>query len=83
MNRRAGGDTAESVNYAIALRIRPKLMTAISSILALMPLALGLEAGTQMQQPLAVAVIGGFCVALPLLLVVLPSLMMVIYKNKK
>jgi multidrug efflux pump subunit AcrB len=83
MNRRAGGGTAESVNYAIALRIRPKLMTAISSILALMPLALGLEAGTQMQQPLAVAVIGGFCVALPLLLVVLPSLMMVIYKNRK
>lgn len=82
MNRKAGGGVTESVNYAIALRIRPKLMTAISSILALMPLALGLGMGAQMQQPLAVAVIGGFCVALPLLLVVLPSMMMVIYKEK-
>jgi heavy metal efflux system protein len=83
MNRKAGGDVVESVNYAIALRIRPKLMTAISSILALMPLALGLGMGAQMQQPLAVAVIGGFCVGLPLLLVVLPSLMMFIYNKKR
>ena len=81
MNRKAGGDVRESVNYAIALRIRPKLMTALSSILALMPLALGFGMGAQMQQPLAVAVIGGFCVGLPLLLVVLPSLMMLIYRN--
>src|SRR5574344_1080917 len=83
MNRKAGGGVTESVNYAIALRIRPKLMTAISSILALMPLALGLGMGAQMQQPLAVAVIGGFCVALPLLLVVLPSLMIYIYRKEK
>ena len=46
MNRRAGGDTAESVNYAIALRIRPKLMTAISSILASCPSHWDWEAGT-------------------------------------
>jgi CzcA family heavy metal efflux pump len=82
MNRRAGGDVRESVNYAIALRIRPKLMTALSSVLALMPLALGLSAGAQMQQPLAVAVIGGFCAALPLLLVVLPSLMMIVFRER-
>ena len=71
----------ESVDYAIALRIRPKLMTAIGAILALMPLALGLGMGAQMQQqPLAVAVIGGFVVGLPLLLVVLPALMRRIYR---
>ena len=50
-------------------------MTAIGAILALMPLALGLGMGAQMQQPLAVAVIGGFVAGLPLLLVVLPALM--------
>ena len=72
---------AGSVNYAIALRIRPKLMTAIGAILALMPLALGIGMGAQMQQPLAVAVIGGFVAGLPLLLIVLPSLMMLIYKR--
>ena len=47
-----------------------------------MPLALGIGLGAQMQQPLAVAVIGGFVIALPLLLFVLPSLMRVIYHKK-
>lgn len=69
-----------SVDYAIALRIRPKLMTAIGAVLALLPLALGWGMGAQMQQPLAVAVIGGFVAGLPLLLVVLPTLMRGIYK---
>ncbi len=73
MNRKNGGSVNESVDYATALRIRPKLMTAIGAVLALMPLALGIGLGAQMQQPLAVAVIGGFVVGLPLLLVVLPS----------
>ena len=69
-----------SVDYAIALRIRPKLMTAIGAVLALLPLALGWGMGAQMQQPLAVAVIGGFVAGLPLLLVVFPTLMRGIYK---
>ena len=63
-------------------RIRPKLMTAIGAVLALMPLALGIGLGAQMQQPLAVAVIGGFAVGLPLLLLVLPGMMLLIYKKK-
>lgn len=78
-NRREGGTVEDSVDYAIALRVRPKLMTAIGAILALMPLALGIGTGAQMQQPLAVAVIGGFAAGLPLLLVVLPALMRRIY----
>lgn len=82
MNRRRGGNVGEAVDYAIALRIRPKLMTAIGAVLALMPLALGIGLGAQMQQPLAVAVIGGFAVGLPLLLLVLPSLMLIIYKKE-
>ena len=82
MNRKRGGSMDESVDYAIALRIRPKLMTAIGAVLALMPLALGIGLGAQMQQPLAVAVIGGFVVGLPLLLVVLPCLMRLICREK-
>lgn len=81
-NRLAGGSVQEAVDYAIALRIRPKLMTAIGAILALMPLALGFGMGAQMQQPLAVAVIGGFLAALPILLLVLPAAMMRVYKEK-
>lgn len=82
-NRKETDDVDRSINYAIALRIRPKLMTAIGAILALMPLALGFGLGAQMQQPLAVSVIGGFVVALPLLLFVFPSLMRVIYRKKQ
>lgn len=83
MNRRAGGNVSQAVDYAIALRIRPKLMTAIGAVLALIPLALGIGIGAQMQQPLAIAVIGGFLVGLPLLLVVLPTMMRWIYTDNR
>lgn len=72
----------ESISYAIALRIRPKLMTAIGAILALLPLALGIGFGAQMQQELAIAVIGGFVVGLPTLLLIFPSLLYLLYKYK-
>ena len=74
-------DVDKSINYAISLRIRPKLMTAIGAILALTPLALGIGVGAQMQQPLAIAVIGGFIIAMPLLLLVFPSLLRLLYTN--
>jgi len=56
-------------------------MTALGAIIALMPLALGIGAGAQLHQPLAIAVIGGFLAALPLLLIVLPSMMRILYRN--
>jgi heavy metal efflux system protein len=74
-------DIDKSINYAISLRIRPKLMTAIGAILALTPLALGVGVGAQMQQPLAIAVIGGFLIAMPLLLMVFPSLIKLLYRK--
>lgn len=82
-NMQATGNVDQSINYAIALRLRPKLMTAIGAILALMPLALGIGLGAQMQQPLAVAVIGGFVAGLPLLLLVFPSFIRLLYKKHK
>lgn len=66
-------DYKKAIVHSISARLRPKLMTAISAIVALTPLALGIGTGAQMHQPLAIAVIGGFIVALPLLLVVLPT----------
>jgi len=63
----------DSIIYSISTRLRPKLMTALGAIIALLPLALGLGAGAEMHQPLAIAVIGGFLMALPLLLIVLPT----------
>jgi len=73
----------ESVIYAISTRLRPKLMTALGAIIALMPLALGIGAGAQLHQPLAIAVIGGFIIALPLLLIVLPTALRLLYRNTK
>jgi multidrug efflux pump subunit AcrB len=71
----------ESLIYSISTRLRPKLMTALGAIIALMPLALGIGTGAQLHQPLAIAVIGGFIVALPLLLIVLPSMLRLIMRN--
>jgi Cu/Ag efflux pump CusA len=73
----------DSIVYAISTRLRPKLMTALGAIIALMPLALGIGTGAQLHQPLAIAVIGGFIAALPLLLIVLPSMLRIISKKKK
>lgn len=72
---------AESIEFAISARIRPKLMTATSAIIALMPLALGIGTGAQLHQPLAIAVIGGFCAALPLLLLIFPGLLRLAYSD--
>ena len=68
----------KKLEYAIAARLRPKLMTAFAAIMALTPLALGIGAGAQLHQPLAIAVIGGLVFALPLLLVVLPTVLKII-----
>lgn len=73
----------ESIIYAISTRLRPKLMTALGAIIALSPLALGIGTGAQLHQPLAIAVIGGFIIAMPLLLIVLPTLLRLLYKNYK
>ncbi len=73
----------DAIVFAISTRLRPKLMTALGAIIALLPLALGIGTGAQLHQPLAIAVIGGFVIALPLLLIVLPSLLGVLYKDDK
>jgi len=72
----------ESLVYSISTRLRPKLMTALGAIIALLPLAIGIGIGSELHQPLAIAVIGGFIFAMPLLLVVLPSLLSMVYKKE-
>ncbi len=72
----------QSLVYSISTRLRPKLMTALGAIIALLPLAIGIGTGSELHQPLAIAVIGGFIFAMPLLLIVLPSLLSLVYKNE-
>jgi multidrug efflux pump subunit AcrB len=79
---RQKGSVDDSLVYAISTRLRPKLMTALGAIIALMPLAVGVGSGAQMNQPLAIAVIGGFVIALPLLLIIFPTLLHILYSKE-
>lgn len=74
-------DVSTALVKTLSVRLRPNLMTALGAIAALFPLALGIGTGAQMHQPLAIAVIGGFIIALPLLLIVLPSILKIIIKK--
>jgi multidrug efflux pump subunit AcrB len=78
--RKGNMNKEESIVFSISTRLRPKLMTAFGAIIALLPLAFGVGTGAQMHQPLAIAIIGGFIIALPLLLIVLPTMLRMIEK---
>ncbi len=70
--RRAGGELAAAVEQAGAERLRPILMTTATTVLGLLPMALGLGEGAELRAPLAVTVIGGLVLATALTLVVVP-----------
>jgi multidrug efflux pump subunit AcrB len=61
--RLQGSTLDDALVQAGQMRARPILMTTLAAVLALLPLSLGIGAGAQMQQPLAIAVIGGFSVS--------------------
>jgi multidrug efflux pump subunit AcrB len=68
-----GHDVArEAMLHAAQRRLRPIAMTAIAAVCGMLPLAFALGAGSQMLQPLAIAVIGGLLVSVVLSLVVTP-----------
>ncbi len=60
--RAEGQPLHEALLHAGRVRFRPILMTSLATILGLLPLACGFGPGAQMQQPLAIAVIGGLTV---------------------
>ncbi|HTR81498.1 MAG TPA: efflux RND transporter permease subunit [Bacteroidota bacterium] len=62
----------DALVQAVSVRVRPILMTTLAAVFALLPLSLGIGAGAQMQQPLAIAVIGGFSVSSVVLFFGLP-----------
>ncbi|MHB0984524.1 MAG: efflux RND transporter permease subunit [Sulfuricella sp.] len=71
--REAGMGVNEALTDACPIRMRPVLMTSLTIILALLPAALGLGAGSETNGPLAVAVIGGMITSTLLTLVVVPA----------
>ena len=71
--RAAGMGIDEALAEACPIRMRPVLMTSMTVILALFPAALGLGAGAETNQPLAIAVIGGMISSTLLTLIVVPA----------
>jgi HAE1 family hydrophobic/amphiphilic exporter-1 len=70
--RREGVPPEEAVVKAGTVRLRPILMTAITTVLGLLPLALGFGEGTEIQAPMAIAVIGGLITSTVLTLFIIP-----------
>jgi len=63
----------EAMMQAGRRRLRPIVMTALAAVAGMLPLALAIGAGSQILQPLAIAVIGGISISLVLSLIVTPS----------
>jgi multidrug efflux pump subunit AcrB len=71
----AGRDLArDAMLHAAQRRLRPIVMTAIAAVCGMLPLAFALGAGSQMLQPLAIAVIGGLLISVVLSLIVTPAI---------
>jgi CzcA family heavy metal efflux pump len=68
-----GQPFAEAVAQAARVRLRPILMTTLCTLFGLLPLALGLGAGAELQKPLALAVIGGLGLSTLVTLFAVPS----------
>jgi multidrug efflux pump subunit AcrB len=72
--RSVGFSPEEAIIQAGRRRLRPIVMTAMAAVAGMLPLALALGAGSQMLQPLAIAVIGGILISMVLSLVVTPAI---------
>jgi len=71
--RAIGFSAEEAAVQAGRRRLRPIVMTALAAVAGMLPLALALGAGSQMLQPLAIAVIGGILISMVLSLIVTPA----------
>jgi multidrug efflux pump subunit AcrB len=72
--RNSGLSRTEAILKTGQVRLRPILMTTASTILGMLPIALGLGAGSELRQPMAVAIIGGLITSTLLSLIVVPVL---------
>jgi CzcA family heavy metal efflux pump len=78
----AAGDTLrQALLRSGRRRFRPVLMTSLAAMLGMLPLALALGAGSELLQPLAIAVIGGLTMALGLSLVVTPTVYAMLHRE--
>ncbi|MCT4545030.1 MAG: efflux RND transporter permease subunit [Vallitalea sp.] len=79
----AGKSTEDAIIEAGSIRIRPILMTALTTILAVIPIALGIGEGAEMIAPLGITVIGGLIISTFLTLIIVPVMYSLLYGLKK
>ncbi len=79
----AGMNKQEAIRYASAARFRPILMTSLSTILGILPLALGFGEGAQSRVAMGTAVVGGLFIATILTLYVVPGIYLLISSESK
>lgn len=80
--RKEGMDKREAIEEAGSIRLRPVLMTALTTALALMPMAFGFGEGAEMMQPVAIVCIGGLVYATFMTLLVIPVMYDVLSRKK-
>lgn len=73
-----GADLETGIRDAARIRLRPIVMTTLCTLFGLLPLALGIGAGGEMQKPLAIAVIGGLALSMPITLFAVPILLVAV-----
>lgn len=81
--RDKGMEVSAAVVEAAAIRLRPILMTSLSTVFGLLPIAIGLGAGAESRRPLGIAVIGGILFSTFLTLVVVPVVYAVLARATK
>jgi CzcA family heavy metal efflux pump len=77
-----GSGPREALVEAGAVRLRPILMTTLCTLFGLLPLALGLGPGAELQKPLAIAVIGGLAVSTLVTLVFVPTVLVTLHGRR-
>jgi HAE1 family hydrophobic/amphiphilic exporter-1 len=82
-SRRAGMELDEAIVFAGRNRIRPILMTSLTTILALLPLILGIGEGASLRSPMAVAVTGGLISSTLLTLAVIPAVYGIVERRSR
>jgi CzcA family heavy metal efflux pump len=80
--RAEGASAVDAMMRAAQRRLRPIAMTAIAAVCGMLPLAFALGAGSQMLQPLAIAVIGGLVISMVLSLVVTPVVYFLLARDR-
>jgi hydrophobic/amphiphilic exporter-1 (mainly G- bacteria), HAE1 family len=76
-----GKPLEEAVSTASRLRLRPILMTSLATVLGLIPMALGVEAGSEQYAPLARAIIGGLLVSVVVTVYLVPAAYLLIHRR--